>query len=272
VEKLAGGFFNISGGAADADNFYFVDAHSNRVYRWSISSRHLSTVSNAATLSPVNLMMDKAGNVMIVSYIHDDVVYAVDAKGSISTLKPGPVTARPDATFYLPVSDWNLNQESLSRPAAHFISPDGKCALPVGQDFLDGTESWGIKSSPPIRSFGLAKAAVGQTFYETDESANMTWAADVQPDGGLKHFRLFANRGGEGVVSDSAGNVYVAAGQIYVYDHDGKWIGTIDVPERPVQMAFGGPDGKTMFIAARSSLYAVRLRFAGGAVTKTVKK
>ena len=260
VEKLAGDFFNISGAAADANDVYFVDAHSNRVYRWNISSRQLSILTNAAASSPVNLALDKAGNVLIVSYDNDQAVYALDAHERVSTLKPESVTARQGATFYFPVSDWSRNIESLSQPAAHFVSLDGKCVLPVGEDFLDGAVSWGVKSSPPIRSFGLAPAVVGQTFYVTDESGNTTWAAKVQPDGGLKDFHLFANRGGEGVISDSAGNVYIAAGQIYVYDRSGKSIGTITVPERPVQMAFGGPDGKTMFIAARTSLYAVRMR------------
>lgn len=268
LQKLAGGFYNISGGAAGPDDFYFVDAHSNRVYRWNISSRRLSTLTNAATLSPVNLMLDKAGNVIIVSYDSDQEVYAVDARGNVSTLKPESVARRKAATFYLPVSDWSLNRDSLSHPAAQFISPDGKCVLPVGQDLLDGAVSWGIKSSPPIRSFGLAEALAGQTFYVTDESGNTTWAATVQLDGSLRNFRLFANRGGEGVVSDAEGNVYIAAGQIYVYDRAGKWIDTIEVPERPVQMVFGGPDGKTMFMAARSSLYAVRMRYAGAMAIK----
>jgi sugar lactone lactonase YvrE len=40
-------------------------------------------------------------------------------------------------------------------------------------------------------------------------------------------------------------------------------IETLDVPERPSQIVFGGPDHKTMFIAARSSLYSVRLRYVG---------
>ena len=257
VEKLVGGFFNISGGAADADDFYFVDAHSNRVYRWNISSRQLSILTNAAARSPVNLALDKSGNVIIVGYDNDQAVYALDAQEQISALKPQSVTVRPATTFYLPVSDWSRNTESLSQPAAQFVSPDGKCVLPVGQDFLDGTVSWGIKSSPPIRSFGLAPAAAGQTFYVTDESGNTTSAAEVQPNGSLKGFHLFANRGGESVISDSAGNVYIAAGQIYVYDRNGKEIGTIEVPERPVQLVFGGPGGKTLFIAARSSLYAV---------------
>ena len=40
-------------------------------------------------------------------------------------------------------------------------------------------------------------------------------------------------------------------------------IDTIDVPERPIQLAFGGRDGRTLFIAARTSLYAVRTKNAG---------
>jgi sugar lactone lactonase YvrE len=38
---------------------------------------------------------------------------------------------------------------------------------------------------------------------------------------------------------------------------------TIEIPERPLQLVFGGKDGRTLFIAARTSLYAVRTRFQG---------
>jgi sugar lactone lactonase YvrE len=62
------------------------------------------------------------------------------------------------------------------------------------------------------------------------------------------------------VTADSHGNVYIAAGQIYAYDPAGKLIGTLEVPERPTQVLFGGRDGKTLFIAARTSLYSVRIR------------
>jgi sugar lactone lactonase YvrE len=37
----------------------------------------------------------------------------------------------------------------------------------------------------------------------------------------------------------------------------------LHVPERPIQLVFGGPDGRTLFIAARTSLYAVRTKVAG---------
>jgi sugar lactone lactonase YvrE len=94
----------------------------------------------------------------------------------------------------------------------------------------------------------------------TDESELRTWKTDVNPDGSLGNFQLFAERGGEYVTSDRRGNVYIAAGQIYVYDPEGRPLDTIEVPERPIQMAFGGADGGTLFIAARTSLYAVRIR------------
>ena len=103
----------------------------------------------------------------------------------------------------------------------------------------------------------------GKTAYITSEAEIATWQATVGPDGGLTGFKLFANQGGEGVAVDENGNVYIAAGQIWVYDPSGRLIDTIDVPERPTQLVFGGKDRKTLFIPARSSLYAVRTRFAG---------
>jgi sugar lactone lactonase YvrE len=58
---------------------------------------------------------------------------------------------------------------------------------------------------------------------------------------------------------DRAGRVYIAAGQIFVYSPAGRDIEKIEVPERPIQRVFGGKGDRTMFIAARASLYAVRM-------------
>ncbi len=263
VEKLAGGFFNISGGAVGPlGDFYFVDAHWQRIYRWDSSSRQLSTVSDFP-LEPVNLAVDQAGNLMVISYAGDGVVYSLTSSGKVTRLEPEPVADRSGKSLYLPVSDWHLNRDSLSHPAAHFISPDGTTIIPASEDFLNGATSWRVKSSPPIRSFGLGRAGPGKLFYVTDESELRTWVADVNPDGSLKNFRLFAEQGGESVTVDSRGNVYIAAGQIHVYDPAGKLIDTIEVPERPVQLVFGGADHKTLFIAARTSLYSVRTKYSG---------
>jgi len=58
------------------------------------------------------------------------------------------------------------------------------------------------------------------------------------------------------------GNVYLAAGQILVFDPAGKQIDIIAVPQRPTCLIFGGPDRQTLFITARSSLYSVKTRTA----------
>ncbi len=263
VEKLAGGFYNISGGATGPGGaFYFVDSHWQRIYRWDPASGQLSTISDFP-LEPVNLAVDQGGNLVVVSYSGRGTVYTVKPDGSVEPLQPQPIANRTGAVYYIPVSDWRLNRDSLSHPAAHFISPDGTSIIPAGGDFLGGAMSWGVKSSPQIRSFGLAPVRAGQTFYVTDEAELTTWVATVNAEGGLTEFRLFANQGGEGVAVDSEGNVYIAAGQIHVYDSSGHIMGQIDVPERPLQVVFGGADHKTLFIPARTSLYSVRTRNPG---------
>jgi sugar lactone lactonase YvrE len=80
----------------------------------------------------------------------------------------------------------------------------------------------------------------------------------VNDDGSLRDPKLFAYEGEAGVAVDADGNVYVAAGHVFVYDPSGKLIDTIGVPERPTSLAFGGADGGTLYVGARSSLYSVR--------------
>jgi len=59
---------------------------------------------------------------------------------------------------------------------------------------------------------------------------------------------------------DGKGNVYVANGEIFVYDGAGKQIGRIDVPSAPSISFFGGADGRTLFILAHHALFAVKVR------------
>ncbi|RYG23381.1 gluconolaconase [bacterium] len=261
VQKLATGFTNISGGAvAPNGDFYFVDARWHRIYRWDVAKKTVTTVSDAP-LSPVNLLFDNSGNLMVVSYAGKGVVYALRPDGAIELLQAQPSTARAGATPVLPVTDWILDQSLLNggkRPF-HYVSPDGSTYLPTSQDFVDGTLTWGVKLMDTIRSFGFAKATPGKPFYVTEESGMRTYAVDVAADGTSSNPRLFAEQGGESATVGPDGRVYLAAGQVYVYSSGGKLVDTIRVPERPTQVLFGGADGKTLFICARSSLYAVRM-------------
>ena len=64
----------------------------------------------------------------------------------------------------------------------------------------------------------------------------------------------------DGIGVDGKGNVYVANGQIFVYSPAGKQIAQIDVPERPLQLVFGGADRKTLYILAHHALFAATVR------------
>lgn len=260
VEKLAGGFYNISGGAiSPSGDLYFVDAHWQRIHRWDSSARQLTTVRDNA-LDPVQLAFDRAGNLLVVSYAGNGTVYSFkpDAPGlDITLLQREPSIPRPGLLPVLPVGDWRLEGDPQPRPF-QYVSPDGSTFLAADELFTNGTTFWGVKGSPMLRAFGLAPAKPSQPFYLTSEAEMRTYRATVGTDGSLSDMKLFVEQGGEGVAVDAQGNVYIAAGQIYVYNPSGRLIGTIEVPERPVQLLFGGPDRSTLFIAARSSLYAVR--------------
>ena len=257
VDKLAGGFFNISGGAVSPrGDFYFVDAHWQRIYRWSVAGRQLQIVSDSP-LEPINLAFDKAGDLLVVSYAGKGSVFCLRPSLQLQLIEREKAVARPGMTPVLAVGDYRLNPVSQARPW-QFLSPDGSTFIAAGTDFVDGATSWGVKSADLLRSFGLAPAAPGRPFYLTDEEELRTYKASVSSDGNITDVKLFAEQGGEGVATDAAGNVYIAAGEIYVYSPTGKLLETIDVPERPVQLAFGGKDRRTLFMAARTSLYAVQ--------------
>ena len=270
VEKLTGGFFNISGGAMDSSgNLYFVDARKQTIYRWSTAAHQLSVVRDNP-LDPVQLFFDRSGDLMVISYAGDGTVYSFkpDAQDDdITLLKPQPAAARPGMTPTLPVSFWRNENDFVEaipqRKPYQYVSPDGTTFLPAGEDFVSGELYYGTKLNDLLRAFGVGPAVPGQSFYVSDESEEKTYVAKVADDGTITDPKLFVEQGGESLATDDHGNVYIAAGEVYVYNPAGNLIATIDVPERPSQILFGGADHSTLFILARTSLYAVHTRFKG---------
>jgi sugar lactone lactonase YvrE len=53
--------------------------------------------------------------------------------------------------------------------------------------------------------------------------------------------------------------VYVTNGQVFVFDPAGKEIGRIDVPERPIDIVFGGAGKRTLFILGHHALFATEV-------------
>lgn len=267
VEKVADGFLNIAGMAVDSNgNVYFADARERMIYRWSQERGRVEQVREIPQ-QPVQLAFDKAGNLLVVAYEGDGTVLAFrpDVDGSdITALKPQPAASRPDMTAILPLNLWtgdaSFLRDCTTPKPFHYISPDETTFIPAGQDFVSGATMWGTKLADVLRAFGLAPAIAGEPFYVTNEAELKTWSFTVGPDGTLADPKLFAQEGGESVAVDGRGNVYIAAGQILVFDPSGRQIDTIDVPQRPTCLAFAGPDRQTLYITARSALYRVRIR------------
>jgi sugar lactone lactonase YvrE len=288
VEKLEDGFFSISGGVVDAaGKLYFVDRHQQRIYGW--SAKEGLTVERDNVLDPVNLAIDKAGDLMVVSSDGPEgTVYSFHPGTSpeqLTVIAPTPIPERRGGTVALPVNYWNNGEfrnqldfetmryktlaemfaEDASTPKMReYVSPDGSLSLPAARVFQEGPpDSTGWRFSDNLDTYGLIEATPGRRVYVESSSEDRTYSATVNSDGTLTGLKVFAERGGESVAEDSAGNVYLANGQIFVYDASGRQIALIEVPERPLQILFGGADRHTLFILAHHALFAVKLRNAG---------
>jgi sugar lactone lactonase YvrE len=269
LKQLASGFFNISGAAVDNNGqLYFVDAHWQRIYRWA-EATHEAQIVRDTPLTPVNLIFDKAGDLLVVAYNGNGTVYTFkpgERETELTLLEPHPASLRPGLTALRAPDVWGTGDllQGLSAPRPYqYVSPDQSVFLPTGSDFVKGELYYGTKMADVLRAFSLAKAPVGKPFYVSDESEERTYRASVDAGGSLTGIQLFVERGGESVAQDAQGNVYIAAGEVFVYDPQGKLIDTIDVPERPTDLIFGGKDGHTLFVFTHSALYAVQTRNAG---------
>ncbi len=285
MEKLATGFYNISGAAVDAaGRLYFVDPRWHRIYRWTPDTKKL-TIIRDNPLNPVNLVFDKAGNLIVVSNGGSTMaVYSIRPDGpedEVTLLEREPAAERPGMNAVLPVNyfvngdatntlDINtyeyvsledlFRKRMTTRRAFQYVSPDRSVFIPEDEVYVAGPPHLGYKWALSLQAYGLVEATPGRPFYVTNESEQKTYRGQVNPDGTLSQLRPFAEQGGESLAQDSHGNVWMAAGQVFVYNPAGKFVETVQVPERPLQIVFGGKDGRTLFILTQSSLYAVRTR------------
>jgi len=265
VKKLADGFFSISGGAVDANGtLYFVDTHWQRIYRWSEENREAVPVSSDP-LEPENLAFDQTGDLLVVSRSGAGKVYTLrpdGPAGDIKMVEQQQAQERGAAVEYLPAGVFESRQFSSPRNW-QYLAPDGSAYISAGDEFVQGHMEWGTKMADLLRTFGFQRAVPGKPFYVTTENAERTYKGTVTATGSVTDLKLFAETGGESAVQDERGQVYIAAGQILVYSPEGTLLTRIDVPERPIELVFGGADRKTLFILTHHALYAVRTEAAG---------
>ena len=101
------------------------------------------------------------------------------------------------------------------------------------------------------------------------------WSA-LQPDGTLKNRRNFAKlqgvqrtdtgvtSGADGLAVDSKDRVYVCTSTgVQVFSPKGETLGTIPLSRAPQNLAFGGPDKKTLYVVGRGAAYKIQMLAQG---------
>ena len=116
---------------------------------------------------------------------------------------------------------------------------------------------------------GITFSPDEKLLYVNDtEQANIR-VFDVAPDGSLRNGRIFAAGIREsmlaglpdGMKCDQEGNIWCTGpGGIWVYQPTGRLIGKVSIPEMPANLAWGGPDWRTLYVCATTSVYAVETR------------
>src|SRR5436309_1128417 len=159
-------------------------------------------------------------------------------------------------------------------------TPDGKLSVYLDHSGYTGQDIWRVgfiqtngknrndplfEEFPMIGSNGLALDRQGRLIIATwagrsidriEKNGKRTVLAD-RDEG--KRFG-----GTDGLRVDIKGNLYeTAAGGVWIISPEGKHLGTILTPELTANVEFGDADRKTLYIAARTSIYKIRLNTPG---------
>jgi len=147
-------------------------------------------------------------------------------------------------------------------PAVYHIAPNSGRAVKVAEGI---TNPNGIQLSPDER-----------TIYVNDTRGEYLIAMDVQPNGTLGPKRDFARyegvqrdaqgiaSGADGLAVDSDGRVYAATAiGVQVFSAKGQHLGTIPLSRPPQNLAFAGPDKKTLYIVGRNAAWKIQMLSSG---------
>lgn len=280
AEVIASGFEFIDGLAKDSrGNIYFCESRMRRIYKLDAANGQVTSIADFPW-NAVALVCDTEDNLIVVTkyisqpgYNNDDTrndrqplfgwrgsgglwgftyvpkLYSIRPKNADESFQVLPLVnmeqiQAPKKVCYLANRTITQNEYYGGRkPAQCFVAPDGVTIIPYYEDLF--------------RCSSIVEAAPGEAIYTLDEYHQRVIRSEVDERGFLQSSHLFADGGDRSVVTDQAGNVYVANGDISIFDSTGKPIGTIEVPERPTSLLIAGDK---LYITAVSSLYQVSIQ------------
>jgi hypothetical protein len=285
INKLGEGFEFAAGVASDSKgNVYFGENRLKKIYKWDADKQALSLLADYPW-KPFTLATDTKDNVLVffrydpqpgylvngeqesVPRLPDDNPmysgwgnsgwaawgYSIDPDNPDETFKPLSRIATKDAKnvrrIIIPASRWrgDFNRVVTAMPENSYIAPDGVTIIPETYDLG--------------RSAALISVVPGQKepVYVIHENNKTTVRFDVNVDGTLTNQTTAYPHGQYSSVTDKNGNLYIADGEIFVYDQSGRLIRRIQMEERPISVAIGGKNFNILFVTTSKSLFGVNI-------------
>ena len=256
-EKVADGFTFTEGVASDAKGqVYFSDIPANRIHFYDNSDHGTIFLENSNRAN--GLHVDQTGNIIACEGAEGGRLVQVSPEGGVSIIaegydgksfnSPNDLWESPNGGFYMTDPRYGRSRDNLPQDGEHvyYITRDRKKVVRVTDDL--------------VRPNGVTGSVDGSILYVADPGSGKTYRYTILKDGTLTDKQLFADEGSDGMTIDSQGNVYLTNTAVKVYNAAGRLIETIEVPERPTNVSFGGKDDRTLYITARTSVYKLEMR------------
>lgn len=273
IHKIADGFQFTEGPVWSPKGYLlFSDIPAQKIYMWDQAGGISVFVDPSGGSN--GLTFDKNGNLMVCQH-SDRRIARLISDNTFETIidhfngkrfnSPNDLVIKSDGSIYFTDPAYGL-PKGVNDPAKEipfqgvFRYMNGKTIL------LDSTldNPNGIAFSPDEKSLYVSN-------YANTTQAKQWLVYRVNKKGGLGKRMVFADatgsleKGGpDGVKVDLEGNVYCAGpGGVLIYSPKGVFLGLIRFPEIVANLCFGGNDGKTLFVTARTGLYSIPLKTAG---------
>ncbi|MBN2491374.1 MAG: SMP-30/gluconolactonase/LRE family protein [Planctomycetes bacterium] len=261
VQRVAGGLTFTEGPAADEDgNLYFTDVRRSLILKLDAAGRMATFLADTDRCNglvfagPKRLLACQGGAGKLIAIDLETRAIKVRADGFDGVRFNAPNDLVADATGGVYFTDPVFGQSVLHHKteAVYYVAPDGR----VTRVLKDRAKPNGISLSPD-----------GKTLYVLHSSESALTAFPVEEPGRVgAGKRLGPARPGDGMTLDEHGNLYLtqpADKIVLVLSPTGDVRARIEIPEAPTNCTFGGKDRRTLFVTARTSVYAVPMHVRG---------
>ena len=264
-EKVAEGFVFTEGPVWHPDGFfYFVDVRDNNLVRIALGHPHelvrATGGGNGTTFDLQGRLINCEGDKRRLTRTELDgsVTILIDQQDGKRLNRPNDVICRSDGTLFFtdPALRVPVQNRDVGEGAVYRLTPDGQCHLVAWVEYPNG-----LALSPDEKTLYVANTRWTQYIH----------AIEIDEAGSMVRRKLFAdmsidatNGVPDGMKVDTAGRVYcTGATGVWVFSPTGALIGIIETPEVCANIAFGGPDLRTLMLTASTSVYTLRTKTPG---------